>query len=1006
VADRITHALFHLILFVAASAVAALLAVAIWTQLPSELDVHTDIVGYPIHSNFNSYRYFWLYWLLVGFIPVVTLAVLVALRRLTSRRRGPVDSRPRRLGEQSGLPVATPTEIVVVGISRMLFVGAIFALEAVAAASRAAGWIFPIGIPVTAGYALLVSLAALALGRVWRSGSTFWDRAALVNAVAVPFSVAGLYAVSRTTEVKVMATGSVHEYSWLPIWLAAGLTVPALAWALRAGIRARVGAELRALERRLLLVVAGPVALLLLLAVLPGALGGFDWFHDGELLAGAQIVQDGAFPWRDVIFIHGLLTDAVFQLVGFNLFEQSRWGYSAGAQVVIVPVYWIFLYYLCAWLFHRNWLFLVGTQLAVIVGVVYETNLRFIALPLVFVLLGALLAKPSWIRAVAFMALLTAQTIVTPEAGIAAFAALAVLVAFEGFYYDRHRSLSESFPRTLSCLAAGISLTVVWAVFLLAFGALDDFVSVSIGFAGGHQLTGAIPVTWFSDRYRFDSLTPAVLVVVAFWYFAVHILRRASLTIADWVVGAIALFVALYYHKFLARTDHGLQPYAVALPVLFYAVYRLLGVAEEGLRRLSSLGGIRLPIRFTATLIGLGVLLLYAPLGIGDVVRNAPYRLDATVAAEAQTPRIGYLNPEGYYDKLLGDVGAVLRANLGPHDALFDFSNNPALFHYLLGRKPATRYYHVSLAIRSKAQAELIDELEAARPKLVVFSSSGIGLPVWDGISNQVRHYLVSDYLLDNYRPLTSQEGFVFMVRKEARVGPGTNQLYFRTYPCGWGFAPNFLSVAPAASSPPAVVAHHDLGEMGLISGWAVDQAARAPAARVVAKLGGKIVAQDVPFSPRVDVVERFGEQRYLLSGFFLQISSRVVPSERLDAVRVYAAPRSGTATELGSSETGAVDSVSTAAQVVALDVPPTERRNAYAWIEIETPSPLTQNAFVLSDHPAASERGISFATLARGERRVRVMVGACSQWHGFRSGRLYLRAERPIAIRAVRLYR
>jgi hypothetical protein len=110
--------------------------------------------------------------------------------------------------------------------------------------------------------------------------------------------------------------------------------------------------------------------------------------------------------------------------------------------------------------------------------------------------------------------------------------------------------------------------------------------------------------------------------------------------------------------------------------------------------------------------------------------------------------------------------------------------------------------------------------------------------------------------------------------------------------------------------------------------------------------------------------------------------------------------------TELDGGRTGAVDSVSSAAQVVALDAPPTARRSRYDWIEVETRSALDQDAFVLSDHPAASDRGISFATLPRGERHVRVMVGACSQWRGFRSERLYLRMERPVAIRAVRLYR
>jgi hypothetical protein len=51
-------------------------------------------------------------------------------------------------------------------------------------------------------------------------------------------------------------------------------------------------------------------------------------------------------------------------------------------------------------------------------------------------------------------------------------------------------------------------------------------------------------------------------------------------------------------------------------------------------------------------------------------------------------------------------------------------------------------------------------------------------------------------------------------------------------------------------------------------------------------------------------------------------------------------------------------------------------------------------------------ERGISLKTLDRGERKIRVLAGACSQWHGYRSRRLYLISGSGADIKAVRLYR
>ena len=1044
VAVRGLQGLSDVLQFLCASAIAALAAYAVWTELPEELDVRTDIVGYPIYSNFNIDRYFWLYYLVAGFVPLITLAVLLVLRRVIPRVEALPRRRRRSPEEEAPLAPASHNEIAAVGVARVLFVGSIFGLETAIALSRESYWVYAIGLPVTVGYALLASLAALGLRRVVEPQTTFWERLSLANAIAVSFSIAALYAVSRSTELTVTSTGRVHEYSWFPLWLAAGMTGAALVWVGRAALRGRVGGELRTLERRLLLVVAGPVALLLFLSQLPGAWGAMDMFHEGELLAGGRLVEGGAFPWRDVIFIHGFLTDAELQSVGFSLFEHSRWGYVAGMLVLVGPVYWISTYYLFAYLFHRNWLFLVGAQLAVILGVVYDGHLRFIGLPIVLVLMGALLSKPTWVRAFAFMALLIAQTIVTPEAALAAFAVLVSILAFEAYYYDRSRPLVANFRRTVMCAGAGALLTAMWAAFLLPFGALDDFVFASFAFASDHQLTGGVPVIWTSDRYRFIAYAPVVLIVVAFWYFVLKILRRGSFRINDWVVGSVALLVALYYQKFLARSDHAAQPYALALPLLAYVLYRLIGAAEDGLAWLARRRKVQLPIRHPITALALIALLLYAPLTIRDVVRDAPGRLDATVAQEAETRSVGYINPEGTYRPLLRNLNRVLGSYLEPEDELFDFTNNPAIFHYLLEREPATRYYHVSMAIRKEAQEDLVEELERSRPKLVVFSSTSYGLPVWDGIPNPVRHYEISQYILDHYTPLTTAEGFVFFARRDAHLPagglaagePDPSELYFRTYLCDWGTAPNFLTSAPSAesSSRPLLSTPRQLGRMVLINGWAVDREARAPAARVVALLDGRIVAEGAPSRNRSDVAAQLKSRRFTKSGFTLQFTAGAVPRDRLPDVRVYGVSRSGKATELvygagtdlgvgqppspkvlrlgdarlpvvpGLAE-GAVDSYSMAGQVLALDVPQ-RVRDGYNWLEIETGSPLNENRFSLSDHPAAPERQISFRTLDRGERTVRVQVGSCSQWHGYRSNRLYLSAERPVAIRELRFYR
>ena len=171
---------------------------------------------------------------------------------------------------------------------------------------------------------------------------------------------------------------------------------------------------------------------------------------------------------------------------------------------------------------------------------------------------------------------------------------------------------------------------------------------------------------------------------------------------------------------------------------------------------------------------------------------------------------------------------------------MFDFSNTPGLFHHLLDRPASNRYYHVSIAIRQRTQTDLIRLLDAERPKAVVYAASGLGgsPSVWDKVANQVRHYDVSEYLLDHYVPVLESRTFVLMRRRDdgARA---RRELYFRTPPCDWGHTPNFLTPAPAQDAEATDVPFRELDPVLRIRGWAVDARGR-PAKAVVATRDGK----------------------------------------------------------------------------------------------------------------------------------------------------------------------
>ena len=911
-------------LLVASAGISAALAALVWSQLPHRFDVRTDIVGYPEAANFNIERYFWAYGLVAGLFPFLTLALYLLLRRTVApgpaQPLGLIELMDRRAPAASGDRVS-----LALSAGAILLVGITLGFEI----AIGGGWQDLGGVVLAVAatvYGLAVAtIAAIAVAGPLR-GRELDAVLSGVNAVLAPLTVLGLAWVSAGTKVTVSSDGTVHHYPWFPWWLGVLVTIGLAATIVQAVRRSAVA---RKIERRVLVLVVTPVLLFLFVAVLPGAPGDIDSFHEGEQLGAAHLTAAGRFPWRDLLFIHGPLGDVLQPLLNLHVFGDTRWGNLAGEAVLSKPAAVVALFLLCAYLFRDNWLFLLGTQVAIVTGWVFALQVqssRLLFVPIVILLLAAFLRQVTWPRAIGFTTLLFAQTVLTPEGSYMVPAYLAAVVLYELV----HR---QGFSRTIRCGITTAVLGAGWIVFLASQHALDDFVFYYRTFAPGHELTGGLTValgegqspTAFGGHlyYVFAAGAPVVLVLLAIWYFAARAPAARTIPVDDWAMGATAVFVGLYYVKFISRTDHVYQPFEMALPVLFYAIYRAVSAAEAWLasRRPSE----PLP-RHTVTLPLLVVLLIGAPTGLLTLTRAVPSHLAAFAPSEPPVAHVGYvLNREPLFrsvvpapaksagPSLVHDLRAIMRAYVPTDGRIFDFSNNPGLFWYVLRLDPATRYYHVSMAIRQATQHDLISELRKEQPKIVVFSSDWLGLPFWDGIANEVRHYDVSRYLLDHYHPLLHSHGFLVFARNGAQTPPvsgitskldepaQTTDLYFRTFPCDWGYTPDFLTIHPQSES-------------------------------------GAVTLQ-----PNHGVLQ--------------------VPA--------------GLAAHFG-------------------------------WLEVQGTSTFDKTSFVLSDRPAATtddRRTIRFRTRG-GTDTVRVQVGSCSQWHGYRSRTLYLRADPPQSIGAVRLLR
>lgn len=881
------------------------LALMVFAALPADLDVRTDIVGYPTFANFNVTRYLWAYALITVVFPFVTLALYLLLTRAIL---GPLGLRgPIRhpLPNVEEVPVAAGWPGRFVSLGRTLLVAAVLGLEA-AAIEASHEWIaFSL---VFLGYGFAVGFVGFVAVRIARLPGV--DAAGCLNTIAAPITIAGLYGVSESTEVTVSATGVVHDYPWFPLWLALGAVVALYIWLGLGFARSKTHAECGSLERRALLLVVGPAGLFLLVASLPGALGPVDVFEEGQLLAGSELVRDGFLPWRDLLVAHGLLYDVGNGLVGAEVFENSRWGILAGQELLVQPLSWVALYYLLTFLFGANWLFLLGTQLLVVTGDLFIVHTRFLLLPIILVLLAALLRRPTVARAVAFSSLLVVQVIVTPEALTAAAAYVGTLVLFESFYYERGRGLAAGFRRTWLCAVSILAAVVGWSLFLLAAGVLDDWVFSFTTLIPGHALTGGIPFA--ISKSDFEVVTPVALVLVVFTFVVARVRLRRPLALQDWVMLAMAVLTFLYFAKFLSRANHFHvdHSFSVAVPLLLYVAYRGITFGEKALLRSARARGLDwFPPRHTLTAPLLLFLLVFMPVSVVDAARSTPGHFGVTVPAEPAVARSGFQRPGEDDAGLIGDVNESLATLLGPGRTIFDFSNAPGLFHYLLDVTPATRYYHVSLAMRRRTQTDLVRLLEKSRPGVVVFTSDGTGRSQasLDGVPNQVRYYDISQYLLDTYVPVLESGGFIFMQRRD-RGTRANSELYFHVDSCDWGYVPNFLSVAPESSADALSLSFRSSRTPG--RSWAV-----------------------------------------------------VVPKNA----------------SLGE----------------------------YQWLELRFAAPLREGRFVLGDLPAVrgdSNRAIAFNAIGRGETTLRVRVGSCSQWHGYRSRTLYLTSSVPQEVVHVRL--
>lgn len=992
---------------VIAFGVAAAVVALLWRLIPTRLNVTTNALGYPTRFNFNIFRQWYIFGLLVFVLPLSALGAYALLTRARRRRLRLRDAEPAPAGARPETVVGdAPAGNSALRLTarhgiRMLGVGLVLALEASVAFHSGSPSATLVFVGISVGYPLVSVAVSVAVSRWARSTIHLESSLSLLNMCGAVLCVIGLYVVSRATQVSITSAHAVRTVPWLPAWLAFVFVVGAVAGPfiyLRAGWSSE---RIWNSERWMILLVAVPSAFFVLHAHLPGQLGPYSSFEEGQLLVGAHQVLQGAFPWRDIILAHGIFGDALSFMPGLALVELSRWGAWVGYYLLVEPVYWLLLYGLVLYLTRAKWTYAI-VFLAVIVldttflgGFLSQVSIRFLPLPLVVGAFAVLLRRSSWPRAAVFTGSLLALVVLTPEALVLVPAFAGVLVVFELYTKPAGTRFGRAaLPRLCRCAVSGIVWLLVLVAWLVANDALDGFIFYFKTFVPAHILEGIPVESTHQLLFNAGMYVPISLALLYLAALATALFTRHKPRLEDWVASVLALSAILYYAKFLGRPDEGhlLQYLAFATPFMIYAVYRLVEAAAAWFAArhwrspLSSAFG-------SYAVAGILVVGVLAPStgNLVDAVQRAPVHFLATAKSPPAVPRVGYAQSGVATTNEFNDLRKILGVLLGTYQPrVWDFSNSPADVYFFAQLKLVTRYDNVSIAIEPATQQDVISELKRAHPDIIVYNSLR-GLTIWDGLPNMVRHYDVSAWILRNYRPVLDYAGYLLFARKSSRVTAAslsgldvsapiaTSNLYTDfASPCDWGYVPNFFAQHPARTSVSQAVSLQGLGSHVIVEG----RLSQPP--DVGSSAVGVFVTED-GVQVGTGRIEPTSSLFASGVGYGFEVDAPVLPGRPIGDLNTWVRTANGSIEQLpkpGERPVPAIGTIENQRTVWEDRLTVPANASNLHWLELtnSTGSTIAPDDFSLSlvnDHA----HGIYFSTRADAPRPFNVRLDNCTQW-------------------------
>ncbi len=512
---------------------------------------------------------------------------------------------------------------------------------------------------------------------------------------------------------------------------------------------------------------------------MPRTVGSYD---EGLILFGAARVLAGDLPYRDfwtmyapgAYFIPALLF-AVFgeSVLVLRTFDIATKSFIALASFQVIAK------------LGSRWFGLAGA-IGVLVLLILLPSPGFPIFQALAASLAAVLALQRAIetpgdRGAAFAAgvAVGAALLFRQDLGVYAFVVCSAWLAWLGRAPRAGADVQGRLGGLLAPFAAGTALLVLPVAGMLAFKipAVDLYQNLvylplevypkvrSLPFPTAGKLLGQLRAHDLDAALASIAVYAPALVVLAGLAIQVrHAARRQpasdeALT-HDAVIWLLLALTALFFLKGLVRVE----PLHM-LPALILAVVLLAAMAGRAAPPLNSMG--RRPFAATALISGAALLLLgaVAPFAtlwptIHKLTRDGFQASSfAAQCRSAQTPRLSCFKLDPIRAEVLDEVlrrtdpHDTIYVGAGRHDKIF--VNNVELY-FLSARRSATKWHDLHPGVQTTAgvQREMIAEMSADPPALVVLSSQ------WDDMQepNASRYssgvHLLDDYLRRDYRPV------------------------------------------------------------------------------------------------------------------------------------------------------------------------------------------------------------------------------------------------------------